>query len=183
MECSSVHILLQYYSFCVFLFLTVRLTAAGEIELGYKAYWMVGLSIHGDVIVCERDSTQVRRYSYEAGSYKETATAALPQELHSGCRKEAGSSSSSRRAFLQDDSSSPTHILGESLQQQQQIQHEGELIGCLPPNNLVYAQEIGRGKWVLKVTGERSLTLAPPQGSWGWHGLSVCRTAHSIIVT
>ena len=106
---------------CV-VFVTVRLTPAGSRQLGYEASRFVGVSVQGHVLLCERDSSELRRYQYQGGEYKRTAATTLPQGMNSDCCKEAGV----RRAFLQQQRvDAVTVILGEKLQEEGRLQERG----------------------------------------------------------
>ena len=170
-----------YIALCV-VFVTVRLTPAGSRQLGYEASRFVGVSVQGELLLCERGSSELRRYQYQGGEYKRTAATTLPQGMDSYCRKETGV----RRAFLQHwREDAVTVILGEKLQEEGRLQERGYLRGCLSDDAPVHAQRRGTdGGWVLCVTGsEQQTVLTPPERGWGGHWLSVCSTGHCLVVT
>ena len=167
----------------LFLLFTVRVIPAGHTELGFRADWGVGLSSDGEAVLCERGSTELRKYDFFNSKYQMKLSKPLPKGVQNFGYKEVSES----HIYIQQRSTgndAVTYKLSSAdMTQQGTSQQIGELRGYLPQHGPVYAESVNRGTSVIINVANSGIRLRPPSGKWTSHILSICSAGEQLMVT
>ena len=149
------------------------------LHLGFDAHWFIGFGIYGEVIVAEKDKRTLCKYQMQPGStFSNIWLRELPHvDLESSCRKAV---SSTGTIFLHNrlELNSRTFVLSpDGSQIMKTIQHAGMLIGCLPPERLMYVVDEGSRRHAVAIIEEDKpeVRLRPETGHTWSKSLSVCQ--------
>ena len=159
------------------LLFTVRLAHINSFTLGYGAHWTVGMNHRGDLVLCKQGGKDLIKYLHiHDGEYRQDICVPLPRDVRYTYYKEVCDDG----AYLQQSRDTTiTYHFKADLKTVREHHNKGLLRGILPPNTPIYAEEDGDGV-IVRVSDK---TLKPPSGAWRESWLSVCFTAHNIIVT
>ena len=128
---------------------------AATLSLDYIADWRVGVGGNQGEVLLEDTYTpyNLHMYRYQNKAFKLQWTKPKPKDVNRGTWK---CISSEGDIYLQDGDSSPTYRYSRDLSPRGELQHDGWLLGCLPPHDrLAYRQEVSRDNCTVSIVGEQ----------------------------
>ena len=164
---------------------TVRVEKTAEQEIDYD--WHVGISTTGDVIIGDGNVTLRKLSLQQDGLYREQWRRRFPENISGAPGAYSKYLTETGDIILQNWwENSMTFLFDQDMKLKDSWQHKGNLIGCLPGLQTVYAVREPKGYLVeIRSQNGELIQLKPERKTWSSTYMSVCedgRTGKLVVV-